>query len=78
MSHTRPSVPTAARNTPAPDPHPDDQPDNAPGSSSYDVATRAPGGVEGMEIPSWAIALVGLGIGLSVVDFALGMSRRNK
>jgi hypothetical protein len=73
----RPPLPAAAKNTPAPDPAPQDEPDNEPGSVSLDVAKEAPGGVQMVALPPWALGLAAASLSVGFLGIGLAIARRN-
>ena len=73
----RPVPPPAAKNTPAPDPEPQDEPDNTPGSAPLEVAKEAPGGVQMIAVPPWAIGVAAASLAVGFLGIGLAISRRN-
>jgi len=73
----RPALPAAAKNTPAPDPTPMDEPDNEPGSAPLEVAKEAPGGVQMVALPTWALGVAAASLAFGFLGIGLAISRRN-
>jgi hypothetical protein len=76
-SKGRPVPPAAAKNTPAPDPQPGDDLTNEPGSAPLEVAQLAPGGVQMVAIPTWAIGAGIAAVAFGFLGIGLALARRN-
>lgn len=76
-SKGRPALPAAAKNTPAPDPSPEDDVTNVPGSAPLEVAQLAPGGVQMIAVPPWAIGAAAAAVAIGFLGIGLALARRN-